>query len=165
MLLPALRRSAETLGDARIVMVGSVAGRISGPILGAYAAAKHGLVGLTGSLRAELAPSGIAVLLVEPGAIATPIWDRGQATGDELRGDRPEVRERYGRQLDAAATMAARGSARGLPPAAPARVIADLLTDARPKPRRTVGRDGLVVAGLTRLLPFRAVYRMTRGQA
>ena len=76
-MLPALRRSAEETGDARIVMIGSVGGRISGPILGAYQSAKHGLVGLSGALRAELAPSGIKVILIEPGAIATPIWDRG----------------------------------------------------------------------------------------
>ena len=75
-MLPALRRSAEQAGDARIVMVGSIGGRIAGPMLGAYHASKHGLVGLTGALRAELAPFGIRVLLIEPGTIATPIWER-----------------------------------------------------------------------------------------
>jgi NAD(P)-dependent dehydrogenase (short-subunit alcohol dehydrogenase family) len=98
-MLPALRRSSEEIGDARIVMIGSVGGRISGPILGAYQAAKHGLVGLTGALRAELAPFGIKVLLIEPGAIATPIWNRGAAAGEETRADNPEIAARYGRQL------------------------------------------------------------------
>jgi NAD(P)-dependent dehydrogenase (short-subunit alcohol dehydrogenase family) len=79
-MLPALRHSAETTGDARIIMIGSIGGRIAGPMLGAYSAAKHGLVGLSGSLRAELAPSKIKVMLIEPGAIATPIWNRGRAT-------------------------------------------------------------------------------------
>src|SRR4029453_14258097 len=84
-MLPALRRSAEATGDARIIMIGSIGGRIAAPMLGAYSAAKHGLVGLSGSLRAELAPSKIKVVLIEPGAIATPIWDRGTANRDELK--------------------------------------------------------------------------------
>ena len=46
-MLPALRRSAEADGDARIIMIGSIGGRIAGPMLGAYSAAKHGLVGLS----------------------------------------------------------------------------------------------------------------------
>jgi NAD(P)-dependent dehydrogenase (short-subunit alcohol dehydrogenase family) len=54
-------------------------------MLGGYGAAKHGLVGLCSSLRAELAPFKIKVLLIEAGAIATPIWDRGRAAGQELR--------------------------------------------------------------------------------
>jgi NAD(P)-dependent dehydrogenase (short-subunit alcohol dehydrogenase family) len=45
-------------------------------MLGGYGAAKHGLVGLSSSLRGELAPFNIKVVLIEPGAIKTPIWNR-----------------------------------------------------------------------------------------
>jgi short-subunit dehydrogenase len=55
-------------------VVGSIGGRIAGPLLGEYHASKFALVGLTDSLRAELAPWNIPVILVEPGAVATPIW-------------------------------------------------------------------------------------------
>ncbi len=161
-MLPALRRSSEETGDARIVMIGSVGGRISGPILGAYQAAKHGLVGLTGALRAELAPFGIKVLLIEPGAIATPIWNRGAATGEETRADNPEIAARYGRQLAGSAAMVARGNRSGLPPRVPAAVIMDALQSRNPAPRRVVGRDAKIIAAMVRVLPFRAVYRMTR---
>jgi NAD(P)-dependent dehydrogenase (short-subunit alcohol dehydrogenase family) len=75
-MLPALHRSAEQAGDARIIMIGSIGGRLSGPMLGGYGAAKHGLVGLSSSLRGELAPFNIKVVLIEPGAIKTPIWNR-----------------------------------------------------------------------------------------
>ena len=51
----------------------AIAGFCAGPILGAYSASKHGLVGLAGSLRAEVEPHGVRVCLVEPGVIATPI--------------------------------------------------------------------------------------------
>src|SRR5439155_1196347 len=87
------------------VMIGSIGGRIAGPILGAYQAAKHGLVGLTGALRAELVPAGIKVLLLEPGAIATPIWQRGLAAGDEIEAGRQEEFARYGPQLAVAARV------------------------------------------------------------
>jgi NAD(P)-dependent dehydrogenase (short-subunit alcohol dehydrogenase family) len=164
-VLPALRRSAEETGDARIVMIGSVGGRITGPILGGYQTAKHGLVGLSGALRAELAPFGIKVVLLEPGSIATPIWGKGAVYGEELRAQHPDGYARYAAQLRGSAAMAARGAAKGLDPAVVAAVIVKSLTENNPAPRRTVGRDGKVIAVLTRLLPFRAVYRMTRGSS
>ena len=162
-MLPALRRSAEETGDARIVIIGSIGGRLAGPILGAYQSAKHGLVGLSGALRAELAPSGIKVILIEPGAVATPIWDRGASAGGELRGANSEIAARYGRQLAGVAAMVARGNRSGLDPRVPASVILDALQSRSPAPRRVVGRDARIVAALVRVLPFRAVYRLTRG--
>jgi NAD(P)-dependent dehydrogenase (short-subunit alcohol dehydrogenase family) len=159
-MLPALFASAEQTRDARIVMIGSIGGRIAGPILGPYAAAKHGLVGLTGSLRAELAPSGIRVVLVEPGSIATPIWDRGRAAGDLVAAADPQRAARYAEQIKGANEMSRRGSEHGLSPTVPARVILRALTAAHPKPRQTVGRDAAVIGLLVRVLPFPVVYRL-----
>jgi NAD(P)-dependent dehydrogenase (short-subunit alcohol dehydrogenase family) len=163
-MLPALRESAEQTGDARIVMIGSVGGRIAGPILGAYAAAKHGLVGLSSSLRAELAPSGIKVILIEPGSIATPIWGRGQTSGDATRAQSPAGYDKYARQLEGSAAMSKRGAEKGLAAAVPAGAIRAALTDRNPAPRQSVGRDARVIGALVRVLPFRAVYRMTRAK-
>jgi NAD(P)-dependent dehydrogenase (short-subunit alcohol dehydrogenase family) len=158
-MLPALRQSAERDGDARIVMIGSIGGRIAGPILGAYQAAKHGLVGLTGALRAELAPFGIQVILLEPGAIATPIWQRGVTAGRDIEVGRAEEFARYGAQLEAAWQMAARADRRGSPPELPAGKIVEALTSKNPTPRAVVGRDAKVVAAMVRVLPFRLLYR------
>lgn len=163
-VLPALRASAETAGEARIVMIGSIGGRITGPILGAYQAAKHGLVGLTGALRAELAPSKIKVILIEPGAIATPIWDRGQASGQSLYADNPAVERVYGAQLTQSRAMAERGNRSGLPAGRAAAVIVDALLSSNPAPRLVIGREAKIIAALVRVLPFRAVYRITRGR-
>jgi NAD(P)-dependent dehydrogenase (short-subunit alcohol dehydrogenase family) len=159
-MLPALRRSAERDRDARIVMIGSIGGRIAGPILGAYQAAKHGLVGLTGSLRAELAPFDIKVILLEPGAIATPIWQRGLAAGDEIVAGRREDFARYRPQMEAARRLAERASHQGIPPEVPARKIVDALTSEHPAPRAVIGRDAHVVAAMVRVLPFRLLYRL-----
>ncbi len=162
-MLPALFASAEQSGDARIVMIGSVSGRIAGPFLGAYSTTKHGLVGLTGSLRAELAPSGIKVLLIEPGAIATPIWDRGRAIGAELTPP-DSTSARYAQQIRGATDLARRSSVKALSPEVPARIITEALSATNPKPRQSVGRDAKAVAVLVRLLPFRLVYRITNAR-
>jgi NAD(P)-dependent dehydrogenase (short-subunit alcohol dehydrogenase family) len=160
-MLPALRQGRARGEDARIVVIGSIGGRIVSPMLGPYNAAKFALAGLTGALRAELAPSGIRVVLVEPGMIATPIWSRGVAAGEALEAALPEeARARYRAQIDAARANARRGAAHGLPPERVATVVMRSLTDRNPRPRRLVGRDAQVAAALVRLLPDRTVSRL-----
>jgi NAD(P)-dependent dehydrogenase (short-subunit alcohol dehydrogenase family) len=159
-MLPALHRSAEQIGDARIIMIGSIGGRLSGPILGGYGAAKHGLVGLSSSLRAELAPFNIKVLLIEPGAIATPIWDRGRAAGDELQSRDSEINARYADQIEAATKMAKRLAESGPGPSVPAKIILDALQSKNPPPRQVVGREAKLMAAMVRVLPFRTLYRL-----
>ncbi|HEV2908776.1 MAG TPA: SDR family oxidoreductase [Candidatus Eremiobacteraceae bacterium] len=77
--LPQLRESR-----GRIVFVGSVSGRIAVPYLGPYAASKFALRALSDALRAELAPAGVFVALVEPGSVKTPIWQKGVASRAQL---------------------------------------------------------------------------------
>ncbi len=84
--LPALRAGVARWGDPRIVMMGSLDGRIVGPLFGPYAASKHALVGLSDALRSELYPAGIKVVLLEPGVIATQIWRRGLTVLSEVQG-------------------------------------------------------------------------------
>ena len=164
-VLPALRRAQQESGDARIVLIGSIGGRIAGGMLGAYQASKHALVGLAGSLRSELAPWGIKVVLIEPGTIATAIWDHGRVATDAMVAQlTPEARSRYAPQLQKMRDFGARGSA-GLAPEAVGRRVVAALTGTRPAPRQVVGRDAQVVAALVRVLPFRAIYRMTAARA
>jgi NAD(P)-dependent dehydrogenase (short-subunit alcohol dehydrogenase family) len=160
-MLPALHRSADEVGDARIIMIGSISGRLSGPMLGGYGAAKHGLAGLSSSLRAELAPFKIKVLLIEPGAIATPIWDRGRAAADHMQSQNPDISARYSDQIQAAAKMADRLAGSGLDASVAAKVILEALQDDNPPPRQVVGREAKVIAALARLLPYRVLYSLT----
>jgi NAD(P)-dependent dehydrogenase (short-subunit alcohol dehydrogenase family) len=160
-MLPALNAARSGGEVARIVMVGLIGGRIASPMLGAYHAAKFGLVGVTDSLRAELAPFGIAVVLIEPGAIATPIWSRGAAAAGELIARLPAAaRERYVAQIAASRTTAQRSAERGLPPRRVAQLIVKALTDARPRPRYLVGADAYAASMVARL-PHRLRYRLT----
>lgn len=74
-VLPAMRAQ----GSGTIIQIGSVSGRFGFPGYGAYAASKFAVEGFSESLRHEMAPHGIQVALVEPGAYRTPIWDKGFA--------------------------------------------------------------------------------------
>lgn len=136
-LLPNLRSAR-----GRIVNVGSIAGRSALPFLGAYAASKHALEAVTDALRVELRPFGIAVTIVEPGTIATPIWRKGgeliERLGTELP---PELGRLYGERMNAFREAAAAAGRRAEPADDVAIVIERALTTERPKARYLVGRD------------------------
>jgi NAD(P)-dependent dehydrogenase (short-subunit alcohol dehydrogenase family) len=63
----------------RIVMVSSAAGRNGAPFVGPCSSSKFALEGYSQSLRRELMLFGIDVIVVGPGAIATPIWDKAES--------------------------------------------------------------------------------------
>src|SRR5882672_808355 len=62
----------------RIVMISSVAGKNGDPLMSAYSASKHAIEGLSESLRREMMLFGIDVIIIAPGAVATPIWDKAE---------------------------------------------------------------------------------------
>jgi NAD(P)-dependent dehydrogenase (short-subunit alcohol dehydrogenase family) len=160
-VLPALRAARAAGQQATIVMVGSIGGRIAGPILGAYHVSKFALVGLSDSLRAELAPSGIKVVLVEPGPVATPIWHRGEVMGDDLMESLPEgALTTYRKQIEAMRANAHASAKRGLPPERAAAIIVKAMTALDPRPRILIGPQAHV-ASLVARLPFRLRYRLT----
>lgn len=69
-------------GSGHLVQVSSVVGTVGGPSMGAYAASKFAVEGLSESLAAEVAPFGIKVTIVEPGGYATD-WGTTSATRSE----------------------------------------------------------------------------------
>jgi NAD(P)-dependent dehydrogenase (short-subunit alcohol dehydrogenase family) len=136
-LLPNLRSAG-----GRIVNVGSIAGRSALPFLGAYAASKHALEAVTDVLRVELRPFGIAVTVIEPGTIATPIWRKGGERFAELAAELPaELGELYGKRMAAFREAAAAAGRRAEPADDVAIVIERALTTERPSARYVVGRD------------------------
>src|SRR6266511_70517 len=147
-LLPAIRRAR-----GRIVIIGSIAGRSALPFLGPYAASKHALEAIADSLRMELRPFGIGVVLVEPGSILTPIWTRSAARADDLL-ERMDgtVTDLYGDRIAAFRKIAMKRGAAGAPPEAVAEVVENALTAERPRTRYLVGRDAKIRAGV-QLLP------------
>src|ERR687896_2441470 len=90
--LPALRA-----GRGRIVNVSSIGGRVALPLVGAYNASKFGLEAVSDSLRRELLPQGVDVIVIEPGGVKTPIWKKGNELAGEIAEDMPPDAERlYG---------------------------------------------------------------------
>jgi NAD(P)-dependent dehydrogenase (short-subunit alcohol dehydrogenase family) len=75
-LLGARKQSPHPAG--RIINISSVSGIVSYPFLAPYVASKHALEGLSDSLRVELKLYGIDVILIEPGSVRTPIWDKAE---------------------------------------------------------------------------------------
>ncbi|MCY3709605.1 MAG: SDR family oxidoreductase, partial [Caldilineaceae bacterium] len=95
-LIPLLRRAR-----GRIVMISSIAGFSSTPLLSPYSASKFALEALTDGLRLELNPWGIEVVSVQPGAIKTEIWQKARSYVEgELRKYPPEAFEQYGPLLE-----------------------------------------------------------------
>jgi short-subunit dehydrogenase len=104
------------------------------------------------TLRLELSPWGIQVVLVEPGAVATPIWETSIAAAERLQQTLPAaVEELYGRGIAAARASALRSAARGMPADQVAAVVVRALTVRRPRARYLVGIDARITAIVARL--------------
>ena len=151
-LLPALLHAR-----GRIVNISSISGRVAWPLIGPYAASKFALEAVSDALRQEVGRHGVHVVAVEPGVIATPVWEKSRAEGDRLVAAMPaDARRRYERQIAGLVALAARMARNGLPPEAVAAVVGEALTARRPRARYRVGRDAKAQALLARLLPDRA---------
>jgi NAD(P)-dependent dehydrogenase (short-subunit alcohol dehydrogenase family) len=149
--LPLLRR-----GSGRIVAISSQSGFVATPFVGAYAASKHALEALMDSLRMELRPWRIQVSIVEPGNVATPIWEKGRRQGEALRGSLPpRALELYGAVLARLDAVVDASEARAVPPLAVARAVAHALSARRPRTRYRVGLDARATWWLRKLLPAR----------
>ena len=114
-------------------MVSSVAGKNAAPFVGAYRASKFALEGMSESLRRELMPFGIDVIIVAPGAVATPIWDKADAVDIT-----PFVNTPYASALDKVKNYMISSGRKGLPPEKIGEAVKIALTVAKPKTRYTV---------------------------
>lgn len=140
----------------RVINITSVGGRIAGPMLGAYHASKFAMEALTDTLRQELAPWRIQVVSIEPGAVATPIWETSLRVADHLTSLIPErAREYYGVSISRKRSEAERSAKLGIPPERVAAVVERALVAPRPRTRYAVGPDGKLGAGILAKLPDR----------
>ena len=152
-LLPALIRS-----KGRVINISSVGGRIAGATYGPYAGTKFALEAVSDALRREIAPLGVQVVVVEPGAVRTEMPGRAIASANELASNMtPAQSQRYGGLLQAIAAQTAYHTRSGLPAEAAAQVIAKAITARTPRTRYTVGRDAALLSCLARILPDRTL--------
>lgn len=135
--LPNVRRAR-----GRIVNIGSIAGRSALPGTGAYDASKFAVEAITDSLRMEVHPFGVRVALVEPGAVATPIWEKADQEIDALhRQAAPELLSLYSRLISRIREEARRAAAKALPPEKVTDAVLHAVTARRPKTRYVIGAD------------------------
>jgi len=140
----------------RIVNMGSIAGRLATPFSGAYGASKFALEALTDALRLELAPWGISVSIIEPGAVATPIWEKGMKNGAAmLAAAPPEALVLYAEALEAFKRTSEHAAKNAADPMDVARAVEHALTAAKPKTRYVVGRRARIGAAMALLVPDR----------
>ncbi|MEA2209028.1 MAG: hypothetical protein QOF54_1505 [Solirubrobacteraceae bacterium] len=155
-LLPALRAAS-----GRIVFLSSVGGRVAMAFTAPYAASKHAIEAIGDALRVELRSSHVQVALVEPGSVATPIWDKGRAQADRVRV--PEsLRAEYGHVPEAMDRTLRSTAERGVPPEQVAETIERALTAKKMRSRYVVGRDARAMIAIRRLLPDHVFDRVAR---
>ena len=149
--LPALRKAR-----GRVVFLSSIGGLVANPYMSPYHASKFGIEAVGDALRQELRPFGIEVSIVEPGSVATPIWEKGKGTAKSIRGRLTSEQEAlYGEKVARMAEVVEQVGARGVAPEKIASVIAKALTAGRPRTRYLVGADARAMVLLRRLLPDR----------
>ena len=154
--LPLLGSDRSRRGEpGRIINISSVGGKFGGPFLGAYAASKHGVEGLSESLRRELMLYGIDVIIVGPGSVATPIWDKAERVDLSMYANTEYVEA--ARRIQ---EYMIRDGRNGYPPEKVGEVVWQALTTPKPRVRYAVIPGSSLRRIIQTLLPKRLVDRI-----
>ena len=160
LVLPTMR--AQKSG--KIVNVTSIGGKIWEPLGGWYHATKFAVEGLSDCLRVEVAPFGVNVIVIEPGAIRTEWAGIARDGLLQMSGGSAyaELAKRHARMLATADT-----SSLASPPEVVARTIVRAVTARRPKTRYATGGGARTILFLRKILPDRMfdrlIWRVTQG--
>ncbi len=155
-MLPALRSAS-----GRIIFISSIGGRVAMAFTAPYAASKHAIEAFGDALRVELRTSGVQVALIEPGSVATPIWDKSRVEADRISIP-PELQAQYGKVPAAMDKVMQDTGRRGVPAEQVAATIERALTSSRMRARYVVGRDAKAMLVVRRLLPDHVFDRIAR---
>ena len=117
-------------------MMSSVGGKVPHPFVGPYNASKFALEGLSESLRRELMIYGVDVILIAPGAVATPIWDKADAS-DIARFDNTP----FAKPIANVRTYMLKLGRAGFPPEKIGEIVHTALTTPDPRTRYVVTPD------------------------
>lgn len=165
--LPLLRKAVITYGPfvPRLLFVSSIGGRVAQPMLAPYTSSKFATTALGDSLRLELRGQRIGVSVIEPGAIATAIWAKGDVSAQDFAPNHP-ARKLYNTEIDGLTAAAKRIASRATPSERAARDIVQAITARRPPARVLIGLDAKITARLKQWLPtsmFDAILRREFG--
>jgi NAD(P)-dependent dehydrogenase (short-subunit alcohol dehydrogenase family) len=152
---PLLGTDAELKGPpGRIVMMSSVSGKNSNPLVAPYSMSKHALEAFSESLRRELLLFGIDVIIIGPAAVKTPIWDKAQDVDVSVYSNSP-----YFKALQTMRSYMLQLGAKGLPAERLGELVHRVLTIPRPKVRYAISNQRLQMAMLA-VLPKRLLDRV-----
>jgi NAD(P)-dependent dehydrogenase (short-subunit alcohol dehydrogenase family) len=151
--LPLLRES-----KGRVVNISSISGRVAAPFLSPYSTSKFALESFSDSLRRELRPFGVKVAVIEPGAIATPIWNKSQqeALADESPLD-TKIMEAYAAQAERFRKFIEDLTRSAEPVSLVIQAIEHALNSRSPKTRYTVGRGIALSSLMAGVMPDRVM--------
>lgn len=150
-VLPTMRRQRS----GHIVMVTSIGGRCGTPVIGSYSASKFALEGWSEALRIEMQPLGVQVVLVEPGAYKTDIWERNAQVGGMTLDPASPNYARARRFSEYALQEVPKRDAREV-----ARLILRITENPRPRLRYVAGMDAWIQLLLKAIAPWRIYERL-----
>jgi NAD(P)-dependent dehydrogenase (short-subunit alcohol dehydrogenase family) len=155
----ALLSQFKRQGFGHILMVSSISGRTGFPGVGSYAASKFALEGWSETLRLELKPLGIHVVLLEPGAFETDIWTRNAVVSEATQAIASDPQSPEGARLARWRNKIETGKPRANPKHV-AECIAGILDNRNPRLRYSFGTDAWSVLLLRKLLPWSTFERI-----
>lgn len=145
-----------------VVIVSSLGGHVAFPYASPYHASKFGVEGLAESLRTEVSPHGVDVIVVEPASMATEIWAKGRAALSDARERMtPEQRGVYGPDLETFDERLA-SAEDSEDPSEVAKAIVAELESGSPSNRVTVGRGAGTLTKLRPLVPDAVFDRISK---
>lgn len=152
--LPYIRKTR-----GRIVNISSVSGLATSPYLGPYSASKFAVEAISDALRRELLPSGVKVIVVEPGPIATPIWEKNLGKKEVLMAELPKaLHPVYGKALEKFQRGAEQSAKSAVGVEHTTRAIEKALLSKNPRTRIIVGNKTLPAQmAVFGLMPDKAV--------
>jgi len=135
----------------RILNIGSIAGKLCAPYMAPYVGTKHALEGISHCLRRELLPYGIDVIIIGPGGVQTPIWDKGSL--DEFK------QTKYMGSMVKYFTYFVKNGRKGMPLEECSQKIADIFENPKPKVRYALVQKKFTTWTLPLLMPPRMMDR------
>lgn len=148
-----------------VVFVASIGGRIASPFMSPYNASKFALEAVGESLRHEVKPWRIDVVVVEPGSVDTEIWDKGSdAIDTRIKKLPPAGKRLYGKQLTRFREVVKETASRGIPVDKVSKVILRAIRSDRPRHRYLVGTEAKLSARLKGNLPDRTFHNVAGGR-
>jgi len=150
-VLPVMRKQRS----GHIIMTSSISGLVGQPVVSSYSASKFALEGWSEVLRIETHSLGIRVVLVEPGAFKTDIWDRNVRIGAFALTPESPNHERARRFAQWVQKDVHKRDAREV-----AHLIARIARDPNPSLRYRIGRDATVQYWLRKLVPWKTYEKM-----